>query len=163
MKTRVSKFGALGDWKKIDEKFDPKIIKQVNDASCVSAVGAMLAKKYKLNVNQNEILENIGDWSNSTALARFLNSKETDNSVEWIGGGFGGIEKNIEAISKQTKVWAVMLRDGEAAGHAVLIRGLDKKGLVIINDPFDQTSYKMEVSELYRVLSEFVLRRKKQK
>lgn len=163
MKTRVSKFGALGDWEKIDLKSNERIIKQVNDGSCVSAVGEMLAKRYKLNTNQQEILENIGEWSNSVALAKFLNTKETRNDVEWIGGGFGGVEKHIETISKENKVWAVMLRDGQAAGHAVLIRGLDKKGLVIIDDPFDQTTYKMRISELYRVLSEFVLRRKKRK
>ena len=162
MKTRVSKFGSLGNWEKIGEKPNPKIIKQVNDGSCVSAVGEMLAKKYKLDTNQQEILENIGEWSNSVELAKFLNSKEKRNDVEWIGGAFGGVEKHIENISKDTKGWAVMLRDGQPAGHAVLVRGLDKKGLVIVDDPFDQTTYKMEVSKLYDVLSEFVLRRKKQ-
>lgn len=123
----------------------------------------MLANHHGLKINQNEILENIGDWSNSVALADFLNSKETGNDVEWIGGGFGGDERHIDAITKQNKVWAVMLRDGQAAGHAVLITGRDRQGRIIVKDPFDQTTYKMETTELYNVLSEFVLRRKKQK
>ncbi len=154
-------FGALGNWNKIDEKFDLTIIKQVNDASCVSAVGEMLATYYGLDLSQTEILETIGIWSNAQSLARFLNSKEPDNSVEWIGGNFPQEPKYVRKISEKN-VWAVMLREGRWDGHAVFIDGIDKDGKIIIKDPFDQTTYKMNVADLYNVLSEFVLRRKKQ-
>ena len=51
MKNLTEEFGALGSWKKIDERFDETIVKQVNDASCVAAVGEMLARFYGLEVS----------------------------------------------------------------------------------------------------------------
>ena len=157
----ADKFGALGNWQKIDERFDETIVKQTNDASCVAAVGAMLAGFYGLDVSQKEILENIGEWANAAYLAEFLNSKEIENSVEWIGGFFPDDPRYIDGIIEKTYIWGAMLRDGETVGHAVLIAGQDKNDLVIIKNPFDQTTYKMDVLELFRVLSEFVLRRRK--
>ncbi len=53
-----------------------------------------------------------------------------------------------------------MLREGSPLGHAVLICGEDKSGLIILKDPFDQTSYKMTLENLQKVLSEFVWRKK---
>ncbi len=88
MKNFTDKYGSLGNWKKFDECFDETIIKQVNDASCVSAVGEMLAEFYGLNISQQEILDNIGEWSNSKILAKFLNSIETQNNVEWLAVDF---------------------------------------------------------------------------
>lgn len=161
MKTSKEEFGALGSWKKIDERFDETIIKQVNDASCVSAVGEMLARFYGLNISQQKILEKIGEWSNSKDLAEFLNSIETRNDVEWIGGFFYDDIEFIKGITRNTRIWGVMLRNKEALGHAVLIDGLDSNGLIIIKDPFDQTTYKIETEKLYNILSEIVLRRKK--
>ncbi len=54
-----------------------------------------------------------------------------------------------------------MLRDGNTRGHAVLICGEDENTLIKVKDPFDQTSYKMRIEELDRVLSEIVFRRRK--
>jgi filamentous hemagglutinin len=162
MKTRVSKFGSVGDWQKIDERFDSTITKQINDGSCVAAVGEMLAKHYGLKTNQQEILQDIGAWSNSFALSEFLVSKETRKGVERFGGGWDPEldERYVLGVS-QKSVWGVMLRKGNPRGHAVLIDGVDENDLIIIKDPFDQTTYKMEAKELYDVLSEFVLRRRK--
>ncbi len=162
MKSFTDKFGSLGNWKKVDELLDETIVKQINEASCVSAVGEMLAEFYGLNILQEDILENLGEWSNSKILAKFLNSIETRNDEEWTGSGFSHNINFIEGITAENKVWGVFLRDGQTAGHAVLINGLDENGLIIIKDPFDQSTYKIEIKELYNVLSEFVLRRKKQ-
>jgi len=68
MEKPLEKFGAIGDWRKIDETFDAGIVKQTNDASCIAAVGEMLAKHYGLKTNQAEILDGIGVWSNSFSL-----------------------------------------------------------------------------------------------
>ncbi len=157
----TGQFGALGNWEKIAEQFDSTIIKQTNDASCVAAVGEMLADFYGLKLTQAEILESIGIWSNADALAEFLNSKETQVGVEWIGGSFPLESKYIKGIS--IDIWGAMLRQGGPIGHAVLISGIDESGLIIVKDPFDQTRYKMTDLELYDVLSEFVLRRRKQR
>ncbi len=161
MNKLTDQFGAVGSWEKIDEKFDETIIKQHNDASCVAAVGAMLANYYGLNLTQTEILEEIGILSNAKTLADFLNSKETQFGVEWIGGGFPLDFRYVKGIS--TDVWGAMLRQSETVGHAVLIAGMNKSELIIVKDPFDQTVYEMNDSELFSVLSEFVLRRKKRK
>ena len=155
----VEQFGALGGWQKIDEKFDSTIIKQTNDASCVAAVGAMLADFYGLNLNQAEILENIGIWSNSELSAEFLNSKEIEFGVEWIGGGWDHPIEVLEWIIQNYKVLGALLREGSPVGHAVLICGEDESGLIILKDPFDQTSYNMTVENLQKVLSEFVWRK----
>ncbi len=159
MKTRVENFGSLGDWEKINEVFDNSIVKQM-DETCVSAVGEMLAKHYKLNVSQSEILENIGILSNSDGLATFLNTKETNNNVKWEGGGWD-IETPQDVLKwllENNKIGA-MLRNKSAKGHAVFIDGLDEDGLVIVKDPFDQTAYKMRIGKFADVLSEFVWRR----
>ena len=160
MKLESEKFGAIGNWEKLDERFDETIVKQVNDASCVSAVGEMLANYYGFGISQKEILENIGNWSNSVALAKFLNSKETESNVEWIGGGCAQIFEHIAILLREVQVWVALLRDGNTRGHAVLVCG-QEKNLVKIKDPFDQTIYKTDIFELDRVLSELVFRRRK--
>lgn len=55
MNTKSRKSGAGGYWKRINERFDISVVKQINDLSCVSAVGEMLAKDFGLNVSQVEI------------------------------------------------------------------------------------------------------------
>lgn len=150
-------FGALGSWEKKEVEVDKSITLQ-KDGTCVAAVGEMMANYHGLDLTQDEIIDAINAWSNADWLAKFLNSKETRIGVKWIGGGF--LPENlpyIKGISESTKVWAVMLRDGETAGHAVLIYGIDENDLILIKDPFDQTRYKMTIKELHRVLSEFVV------
>ena len=158
-KSKFKQAGAGGTWKRLDEKFDKTVIKQTNDFSCVAAVGEMLAKHYGLPITQKEILSEIGELSNAFALARYLN-KVDKTEGKWIGGNFPPVIKFIEGITTSTKVWVVVLRERSALGHAVLINGLDEKGLVKIKDPFDQTSYKITFEDLFEVLSEFVVKRK---
>lgn len=154
-------FGALGNWQKIDEKFDETIIKQVNDASCVAAVGEMLAKHYGLDLSQAEILENIGVWSNAIQLAKILDSNETDFGVKWNGGNWDD-KTPIGALRwllQNYKIGA-MLRQNSPLGHAVFVTKIDENDLIEIKDPFDQTSYQMTIEGFAEVLSEFVWRRK---
>ena len=162
MAEKLPKFGSVGNWRKFEEKSDLTIVKQSNDASCVSAVGEMLAEHYGLKINQNEILESIGIWSNSKFLAEFLNSKETRNDVEWKGGGWRDetLLGALKWLLGNYKIGA-MLRQNSPIGHAVLIDGLDEKEMVIIKDPDDQTSYKMKIEDFAEVFSEFVWRTKK--
>ena len=162
MAEKLPKFGSVGNWRKFEEKSDLTIVKQSNDASCVSAVGEMLAEHYGLKINQNEILESIGIWSNAEALAEFLNSKETRNDVEWEGGSWD-IDKPTGALKwliQNYKIGA-MLRKGSPVGHAVLVEGEDDDGLIMIKDPFDQTSYRMEIMDFLDVLSEFIWRKRR--
>lgn len=138
-------FGALGNWEKIDEQTDLSIVKQ-KDGTCVAAVGEMLANYHGLDVSQDEIIENIGAWANAELLTDYLNSIEMRYNVSWKGGYFGLQSKRfINSITKEIRVWAVMLRESETVGHAVLICGMDKNNLIEIKDPFDQTVYKMSI------------------
>lgn len=160
MKTRVDTFGALGSWEKIDETFDAAIVKQINDGSCVSAVGEMLARHYGVNTNQQEILENIGEWSSAEALARFLNFKETANDVLWEGGGWN-TETSVGALKwllNNHKIGGLLF-DKSTKGHAVFVDGLDENDLVVIQDPDDQTGYKMEIERFLDVFAFFVWRK----
>ena len=161
MRKNFKEFGSLGDWNKIDEKTDVSIVKQM-DETCVSAVGEMLAEYYGLKITQAEILDEIGILSNSTALAKFFNSKETENSVKWEGGGWQ-FETPIGALKWLVENYKIgaMLRNKSAKGHAVFIDGFDENGLVIVKDPFDQTVYKMKIENFSDVLSEFVWRKRK--
>lgn len=45
---------------------------------------------------------------------------------------------------------AVILREPFEMGHAVLIDGKTKRGLIKIKDPFDQTAYKMTVKDFLK-------------
>lgn len=158
-KSKFKPAGAGGTWKRVDEKFDETVIKQTNDFSCVAAVGEMLANHYDLNLSQAEILDEIGELSNAFALAQYLN-KVDKTEGKWIGGNFPPVIEFIEGMTVSSRVWAVVLREGSALGHAVLIDGLDENGLVKIRDPFDQTSYQMTIEDLFEVLSEFVVKRR---
>jgi filamentous hemagglutinin len=157
MTRKTTKAGAGGNWKRINERYDKSVVKQVNDLSCVSAVGEMLAKDFGLNVSQAEILKEIGSPSNADGLTKFPN--EIDVEKKWVGGFFPFEVKFIRGITESTKSWAVILREGKWLGHAVLIYGIDENGLVKIRDPFDQTMYEMTVEDLFDVLSEFVVRK----
>lgn len=150
------KSGAGGYWKRIDEKFNAEIVKQSSAASCVSAVGEMLAQRFGIKTTQEKIFKRLGDWSNSRELARFLNS--LDKSKKWLGGHPDYVLEYTEFLLKKRAPFGAIFRENNPKGHAVLIEGLDGKGLVIVKDPFDQTEYKMEVADVFEVLSEVIFK-----
>ena len=135
------KSGAGGNWRRLDEKFDGSIVKQTSGLSCVSAVGEMLLKNRGIFVLQKQILDIIGEPATLENLAKILN--QFDNLADrkqW--NGTVTDEDGLE-ILLQRENWAVVLREPLTMGHAVYIDGKTKDGLIIIKDPFDQTSYKM--------------------
>ena len=148
--------GAGGYWRRFDERFDEKITKQFTAASCVSAVGEMLGKHFGLDVSQEEIFKVLGEWSNSTGLAKFFN--EVDVSKNWLGGHPNPVLKYTEFLLKNRAPFGAIFREGNPRGHAVLIESLDENGSVIVKDPFDQTAYKMSVEDVFEVLSEVIFK-----
>ena len=144
--------GAGGDWKRIGEKKDSRIVKQFNENACVAAVGEMLLRKRGRIISQSEIGKSIGTPANFEELANFLNSLPKTSKV-WIGGFFD--VRFFERIV-DTGTWGAVLREPTFRGHAVLVEGLTKQGFVKIKDPFDQTSYRMSESEFLKYLSEFI-------
>ncbi|NJM54188.1 MAG: hypothetical protein HC846_12875 [Blastocatellia bacterium] len=146
------KAGAGGDWKRLNEEFDLTIVRQFNDDACVSAVGEMLLRQQLVEITQQKIAENIGTPSNFELLAEYFNSLKI-SSKTWLGGFFD--VKYFEKVV-ETGTWGAILREPKLRGHAVLVEGLTKDGLVKIKDPFDQTFYKMRKDEFLKYLSEFI-------
>lgn len=135
------KSGAGGNWRRFDEKFDASITKQTTGVSCVSAIGEMLLKNREINVSQKEILDIIGEPADVGSLARCLNQFDvSDDGKIW--RGLVTEEQSLDVLFRQ-KNWAVILQEPLGLGHAVLIDGRTRRGLIKIKDPFDQTSYKM--------------------
>ena len=151
------KAGAGGYWKRFNEKFNPDIIKQINEAACVSAVGTMLAQRFGLNLTQEKLLKKLGNWSNSRDLTTALN--RLDSSIKWLGGHPQNVLKYTQFLLENRVPMCAIFRQGNPLGHAVLIEGLNEKGMVMIKDPFDQTEYEMEVEDVHQVLSEVVFRK----
>ena len=143
------KAGAGGDWQRLDEKFDARIVKQT-DLSCVSAVGEMLLKQRGIVVPQSEIRDIIGVPSYFEALARYLNKFDsTDDGKTWLD-----FVTNLESLGlllRQNTVGVILREPFSRIGHAIHIIEITRDGLLQVQDSFDQTSYKMtaEVFDLY--------------
>ena len=140
----MSKFGAGGNWKRIDEKFDASIIKQTSGLSCVSAVGEMLLKQRGIALSQAQILDIIGEPAHISILAEVLNEFDlSEDGREWYG--INVRPENLKTLLKENN-WAAVLREPQTMGHAVLINGTENR-LIKIQDPFDQTAYLMTVED----------------
>jgi ABC-type bacteriocin/lantibiotic exporter with double-glycine peptidase domain len=155
-KSEEMKAGAGGYWTRFNEKFNPDVIKQINEASCVSAVGEMLAHRFGINSTQEKLLKELGNWSNSRDLARALS--KLDSSKKWMGGHPQNVIEYTRFLLESCVPMCAIFRQGNPLGHAVLIEGLNEKGMVIVKDPFDQTEYEMKVEDVHQILSEVVFR-----
>ncbi len=156
VKESIKKVGAGGYWKTIGEKIDKSIVKQFNSLACVPAVGEMLLKERGIIIDQKEIAKFTGIPVNSEKLADYLNSLNISEKG-WLGGFF-----DVKYFDKivSTGTWGAVLREGNPLGHLVMVTGIDKKGLITINDPFDQTSYRITKTEFLKYSSEFISEKK---
>lgn len=137
--------GAGGNWRRIDEKFDPAIVKQT-DLSCVSAVGEMLLENRGISVKQETIRDIIGEPSYVEALAACLNHfDESGDGKIW--RGFVTDLDGIKILIKQKNLGVILKEPSSKLGHAVFVDGKTRSGLIKIKDPFDQTAYKMTVED----------------
>jgi len=140
----MKKVGAGGNWKRIDEKFDASIIKQTSGLSCVSAVGEMPLASRGISLSQTRILDIIGEPAHIGILAEVLNKLDvSDDNREWYG--ITVKTANLKTLLKE-KNWAVVLREPQTMGHAVLVDGMENQ-LIKIKDSFDQTAYKMTIED----------------
>ena len=141
----MKRVGAGGNWKRIDEKFDASITKQTSGLSCVSAVGEMLLASRGIFLSQQEILDIIGEPASIGSLAEMLNEFDvSEGGRQW--HGIFVDRRNLNAVLR-VKDLAVILREVFEMGHAVLVNGKTKDGLIEIKDPFDQTTYQMTVKD----------------
>lgn len=152
---KVNLSGAGGNWKTLDEKPDSRVIKQINDESCVAAVGQMLLTEAGIKIEQTEIISEIGSPAHSQRLADYLN--RIDDSGEW-RGGFVNVDDEQLSVLNSTGIWGAILRQGSGYGHMVLVEGFDDEGRLKIKDPFEATSYKMETDDFLQLISEAVFK-----
>ena len=137
--------GAGGNWKRIDEKIDASIVKQTSGLSCVSAVGEMLLKRRGISLLQAQIIDIIGEPAYFKNLAKILNLVDVlESGKKW--QGIVVAPENLNFLLKNENL-AVILREPFEMGHAVLIDGKTKGGLIKIKDPFDQTAYQMTAED----------------
>ncbi len=149
MKERIKKVGAGGFWKTISEKADFSVVKQLTPYSCVSAVGEMLLRERGISMTQQQIIDIIGESSTTESLAALLNKIDKPRgNQKWHGTivDIDDLQKILEKVS-----FAAVLREGSTLGHLVLVEGFDQKRLLKIKDPWDGTSYRMNIREFFRV------------
>ena len=149
MRRKFKRAGAGGFWQTIDEQPDTSVIQQTTPLSCVSATGAMLLQNRGFVVTEAEILARVGEAATVSGLARMMNEIELPGKGWQWHGLF--LEVSSFAAITASGVWGAVLREGSPLGHLVMIAGFDEPGLVKIKDPWDATSYKMELPEFLRV------------
>ena len=149
LKTQPMKAGAFGNWRKVNEKFDLTIVKQISEkgVSCVSAVGEILLKSRNIFVTQAEILDIIGEPAGIVALGKCLNRFDiADFDEKWHANYSNDFE--IEFLTSK-KNCGVILKEFGGQAHAVFIKEFDVR--FIINDTFDQSCYEMTIEDFDKV------------
>ncbi|MCK9815296.1 hemagglutinin repeat-containing protein, partial [Pseudomonas sp. MAFF 302046] len=141
--------GAGGNWKVIDEVVDSSVVKQVNSLSCGQACVEMMLGDRKINASQSVISKLAGDGATyETQLASVLNKLDSSGSRKWIGSGVDADDIGTFYGLSSTGAWAAQLWErGSKIGHWIVVDGLDSSGRVMIRDPWQGTSYKMDMKE----------------
>ncbi|MGX7674407.1 hypothetical protein [Plantactinospora sp. DSM 117369] len=134
--TAPSMAGAGGNWRTIDEMPGGAIAQQ-NNASCVSAVGAMLSGK-----SQDDLIDTLGA---PAPIARLPNALGPD----WRGGYVG---PDVLHLLNQRAPWGAELKDPlNSIGHAVVVDGVRADGRIMIRDPWGGgSSYAMDLDEFLK-------------
>jgi ABC-type bacteriocin/lantibiotic exporter with double-glycine peptidase domain len=150
--------GAGGNWPAIDEIFDPKVVKQKSDLSCVAACGEMLLKDRGINISQAVIEELIGLASAPEFLAGALNELNPDTSGQWKGAFLnlpGATQFQVFETLNTTGSWAAVLWEkGVGIGHMIIVDGLDEDEYVMIRDPWQGTRYRMIIDDFLQYWSQ---------
>lgn len=141
--------GGGGPWPVIDERLDPAVVRQVNDASCVSACGEMLLRDRGVDiVTQADLLAELGSPTITADLAGALNGLLETGA--WRGAALDvpamGGRRTITALSTTGSWVAELYSFGARLAHAVVVDGMTGD-MLRIRDPFEGTSYRMGVDD----------------
>jgi len=144
--------GAGGNWRVIEEIAAPNVVKQQDKVSCGTACGEMLLRDREIyDVNQSIIAAETGVPVSAEVLALVLNSLDDSSSRVWLGGTVSipeTTDSEIIDILISTGSWGAVLWEPLAhLGHIVVVDGIDETGKILIRDPWDATSYKMDREE----------------
>jgi filamentous hemagglutinin len=151
--------GAGGSWRVIDEIADRNVVQQQDQISCAAACGEMLLRDRQIyDVNQSIIAAEVGVPMSAEDLANVLNQLDYNSSRVWLGGTVSLPEttdadlettySEIIDILMSTGSWVAALWESLAdLGHIVVVDGIDRTGNILIRDPWNATSYKMNRKE----------------
>lgn len=152
---QMLRVGAGGRWRVYNEKFDPNVVKQQSKVSCGPACGEMLFRDQGVRMTQKIIEEASYAPIDAKELAKVLKTLDPSNSRGWEGGGVyipGANDEDIVKVLNSTGSWAAqMWQWGASIGHLVVIDGFDHHGRLNIRDPWEGTSYKMELKDFFQV------------
>lgn len=98
-------------------------------------------------MSQEAIIDIIGEPSDIVRLAHFLNDVDANED----GKSWNGLIVQRKALSVLigNGQFGAVIRDGSPLGHLVLVKeAVDNK--LVINDPWDATSYKISLFEFFR-------------
>lgn len=144
--------GAGGKWRAIDQIADANVVQQQDKVSCGIACGEMLLKDREIyDVNQSIIAAETGVPVSAEVLALALNRFDSSDARVWKGGTVSipeATDSEIIDVLISTGSWGAILWEPLAnLGHIVVVDGMDETGKLLIRDPWDATSYKMDREE----------------
>lgn len=153
--------GAGGRWAVIDEVADTRVVGQRSNLSCGPASAQMLIEAWGIaNIDQTAIENLTGAPTSAQVIAEALNQLAPVASKRWQGGY---IEAStplaaFRLLLNTKKPWLAQMKEfGNRIAHIVVVDGQNSAGLVLIRDPWESTSYKMEVDEFLRVWSQIAV------
>jgi len=126
--------GGSGSW--VDESMNFSqggAIAQTRTGSCVSACGAMLTGG---TLSEDQLLAELGEWSNPQSLARSLNAR----GGGWRGSYFASGSDAL-AAAERGPMGAVLQAPGSPA-HMVVIEPTST-GVFLVRDPLPGVTYKV--------------------
>jgi hypothetical protein len=111
---------------------DPSLAQSL-PGSCISAAGSILTDR---RVSEADLLGNLGEWSNPTALAAELNRRAGSQVYQ------GGYVADGLPLVRRGKVVAIL--HAGPAGHAVVIEPTATAGTYLVQDPLPGATYEVD-------------------
>jgi len=151
---RIQRAGAGGHWPRMNERPDPRAVRQFDKTACVSAGGEILLREHGVSAgSQTEILENIRTKAGWSWLKDELPKYMPDTmSGRWISATVdvepGNEAQMIDKLNKKG-AWGAIIKSPGTMLHFVVVSGIDDDGNLLILDPYDDmdpeygTSYTM--------------------
>lgn len=141
-RTDLGKFREQYSWPVINERFSADVIRQLNDSSCISAVGEMLSGG---KVSEQFLIGKIGTPGDYRELPKYLGEGWSSKAIK---------STTLAELGKRGP-WAAMMTEGEWVGlpkppHLVVVEGRSAAGNIVILDPLEGTKYEMTVTNFLK-------------
>lgn len=143
--------GAGGGWPVFAERPDSDTVLQQDPLGCGPACAQMLLRGRGItDIDQEQIASMSGIPVDVRQLADALNQLTQDLKGRWVGGSFveelSQMQRVLQSLVKRGSFMAELKQYGNIA-HLVVIDGFDEQGRVRVRDPWEATSYTMEMSD----------------